>query len=107
MKKSVDKIVQSNALGCFLAPAPRPLWGWGVQKHLLGKAVGAFGEAASPLHYTEGSSTISRRWRMASGFASTRCCAPRADARAHRAIRRSGPVVHFDWANISDRLWSV
>src|SRR6202007_2131632 len=44
-----------------------------------------------------GCSTVSRRRRMASGFASSRCCTASSRCScSHRAIRRSGPVVHRD-----------
>jgi hypothetical protein len=42
-----------------------------------------------------GCSTVSRRWRMASGFASSRCCTASSRCScSHRVIRRS--VVHWD-----------
>ena len=42
-----------------------------------------------------GCSTVSRRWRMACGFASRRCCTASSRCScSHRGIRRSGPVVH-------------
>jgi hypothetical protein len=44
-----------------------------------------------------GCSTVSRRWRIACGFASRRCCTASSRCScSHRVIRRSGPVVHCD-----------
>ncbi len=46
----------------------------------------------------KGYSTVTRRWRMACGFASRRCCTAFSGCScSHRVIRRSGPVVHCDW----------